>query len=659
MLPEVLASFKLSLLRPFLCQRLGQPRQHASSPQRPLLGVSGRRRAGCLSGSTVARHVPGLWPILVASRFNGAHPRCRPAVRAAAAGAPALHPGLPPPAPDLAEVFQARVPVMRHVPKAARSAWAQCLARALAEAAAHNTIAAWRDLLMLPKAVLRPPPRGGAKRRDQTAQHTLRRCRRWLEGEREELWEAQSRLPRRRRSDEDAAGLTAHQERCKALAAEGELSRACSALVSPPLLGEDEEVSAKLRAKHPQCPPARPGMVPLGPPALKCLTCRSTKCSLLLAAFDVAAPPAPPGCVATTFGRPLAPLTVTRLLPTSLLRSGSWQPALLRLSLRPTLGGPPSMPFPKGMTMSALLLWGNACAVLLVSAFVKPSKRRPSPLSGPYSSELQSRSAVRLLCTLFASGPTAMRATQPRLSSKLIFATLSTPWTVLLCFGSSGCACPACPRGPSGPTIAIAACFSDSYISSEAGVQQGDPLGPLLFALALHPALEAARSGLAPPDLVLAFLGDVCLAGDYRHVAASLARLTAAARQVGLELNPEKCEVVACAGADHCIDMRLFPAEVKTNASGAFSLLGAPIGPPAFCEAYTIKERVEKARPLLAELASLPDPQTALLLLRHCAAFCRIAYASRVTPPGQHITALHAFDAHRSGLGPGHALHLS
>ena len=120
---------------------------------------------------------------------------------------------------------------------------------------------------MLPKAVLRPPPRGGAKRRDQTAQHTLRRCRRWLEGEREELWEAPSRLPRRRRSDEDAAGLTAHQERCKALAAEGELSRACSALVSPALLGEDEEVSAKLRAKHPQCPPARPGMVPLGPPA--------------------------------------------------------------------------------------------------------------------------------------------------------------------------------------------------------------------------------------------------------------------------------------------------------------------------------------------------------------------------------------------------------
>ena len=56
-------------------------------------------------------------------------------------------------------------------------------------------------------------------------------------------------------------------------------------------------------------------------------------------------------------------------------------------------------------------------------------------------------------------------------------------------------------------------------------------------------------------------------------------------------------------------------------------------------------ERVEKARPLLQELAALPDVQTALLLLRHCASFCRVAYSLRVTPPGVHANALRAFDA--------------
>ena len=39
--------------------------------------------------------------------------------------------------------------------------------------------------------------------------------------------------------------------------------------------------------------------------------------------------------------------------------------------------------------------------------------------------------------------------------------------------------------------------FRKEPLTSEAGAQQGDPLGPLLFALALQPALRAASSGPA------------------------------------------------------------------------------------------------------------------------------------------------------------------
>ena len=67
---------------------------------------------------------------------------------------------------------------------------AQCLARALAAVVASNDLNSWRELLLLPKAVLRTAPRGGAARRQQAASFTLRGCQRWLAGEMEELWDA-------------------------------------------------------------------------------------------------------------------------------------------------------------------------------------------------------------------------------------------------------------------------------------------------------------------------------------------------------------------------------------------------------------------------------------------------------------------------------------
>ena len=84
--------------------------------------------------------------------------------------------------------------------------------------------------------------------------------------------------------------------------------------------------------------------------------------------------------------------------------------------------------------------------------------------------------------------------------------------------------------------------FHGDVLTSDAGVQQGDPLGPLLFALALQPAMQAAQAGPLNQSPHLIFAGRCLLSCDYRAVAAGYARLAAAARQVGPHINLAKSE---------------------------------------------------------------------------------------------------------------------
>ncbi len=67
-----------------------------------------------------------------------------------------------------------------------------------------------------------------------------------------------------------------------------------------------------------------------------------------------------------------------------------------------------------------------------------------------------------------------------------------------------------------------------------------------------------------------------------------------------------------------------------------FQLLGAPIGHSSFITPF-IQAKVQECARLWEALQHLDDPQTALLLLRMCLAFCKIAYLVRTTP-------LHTFD---------------
>jgi hypothetical protein len=155
-------------------------------------------------------------------------------------------------------------------------------------------------------------------------------------------------------------------------------------------------------------------------------------------------------------------------------------------------------------------------------------------------------------------------------------------------------------------------------IMSSDGTQQGDPLGPLLFALLLHPVLRATMEAHPGLTMLPSFLDDTGIPGPPALVAEAFKTLVELGREMaGLTVNQSKCRVYS---ADPGADFTGFPQEVQ-GASGArllgVTVLSAAIGKDEWVE-QQIRETAVKATGVLPSLHSLGDPQTAYLLLSAC-----------------------------------------
>ena len=98
-------------------------------------------------------------------------------------------------------------------------------------------------------------------------------------------------------------------------------------------------------------------------------------------------------------------------------------------------------------------------------------------------------------------------------------------------------------------------------------------------------------------------------------------------------------------GQGSTVDVGQFPVDFKVIRDGNFELLGGPVGTREFCNDHT-QSRVTKACRVLEALGDLPDPQVALQLVRHCAAFSKMVFSIRAVPSAFHGDALRCFDDH-------------
>ena len=165
--------------------------------------------------------------------------------------------------------------------------------------------------------------------------------------------------------------------------------------------------------------------------------------------------------------------------------------------------------------------------------------------------------------------------------------------------------------------------MGDTTLHSEEGVQQGDPLGPLLFCLAVQPLLDKCKC-----EYKTGYLDDLGMGDSVPRLLEEIHSLESDALLLGLTLNHSKCEVVGLSQSG----LSLWQASglkfgVVTGEAASF--LGSPLGSKGLDEALLSKHlALKEASSRLGRLGA----HEAFYLLKASFGVPRLLYLLRSAP---------------------------
>ena len=167
----------------------------------------------------------------------------------------------------------------------------------------------------------------------------------------------------------------------------------------------------------------------------------------------------------------------------------------------------------------------------------------------------------------------------------------------------------------------------DNILQSAEGVQQGDPLGPLLFCITTQQLILNLRS-----EFRVFYLDDGTLGGPVDVALSDLHQIEKGAAELGLQLNRKKCEVI-CDDESTCNAMLSAVPGLQVVGCSQATFLGSPIGDSSSID-ECIHDKTMKLE-LMGERLHLLSSHDSLLLLRHSAflRFCMCCGLHLVSSP--------------------------
>lgn len=184
------------------------------------------------------------------------------------------------------------------------------------------------------------------------------------------------------------------------------------------------------------------------------------------------------------------------------------------------------------------------------------------------------------------------------------------------------------PFATSAYSVASNLIFGENSLQSEEGIQQGDPLGPLFFCLAIKDLV-----GSLTTDLKIAYLDDITIGGEASVVADNFLTIESMAKDIGLSLNRGKCEIIGISQSSRSkfFDRGIILTEVPLEKA---DLLGAPILSSDKLNSALINK--VDALSIIGTRLSLMPAHDALFLLKNCMSIPKLAYILRSSPCAGH-----------------------